>query len=147
MALLSLKIVTPEGVVLEEEVAQVTLPVEEGEVTVLPEHIPYIGSLEAGEATLTHSDGSESFFALSGGFVEFDHNTLTVLADTAERAEAIDIERALAAKKRAEELRNQAIDMTEEEYARVAAALEKELARLKVARKHATRSGPRIISE
>lgn len=145
--MLALKIVTPEGVVLQEEVAQVTLPVEEGEVTLLAEHMPYIGSLSAGEAVLGRADGSEDFFALSGGFVEFDHNTLTVLADTAERAEAIDIERAEVAKKRAEELRNQAVDMNEEEYARVAAALEKELVRIKVARKHTTRRGPQIISE
>ena len=147
MQTLVLKIVTPEGVILQEEVSQVTLPVEEGEVTLLAEHMPYIGSLSAGEAVLRRADGSEVFFALSGGFVEFDHNTLTVLADTAERAEAIDIKRAEVAKKRAEELRTQAVDMSEEEYARVAAALEKELVRIKVARKHTTRRGPQIISE
>ncbi len=147
MQTLALKIVTPEGVVLEEEVARVTLPVEEGEVTILPQHMPYIGSLGAGEAILIHADETQASFALSGGFVEFDHNTLTVLADTAERAEAIDIERAEAAKQRAEELRSQAADMSEEEYARVAAALEKELVRIKVARKHASRRGPQIISE
>ncbi len=147
MQTLALKIVTPEGIALEEEVMKVTLPVEEGEVTILPEHMSYIGSLEAGEVILTHADDSQAFFAVSGGFVEFDHDTLTVLADTAERAETIDIERAEAAKKRAEELRNQAVDMSEEEYARVAAALEKELVRIKVARKHTHRRGPQIISE
>lgn len=147
MSTLALKIVTPEGVVLQEEVVQVTLPVEEGEVTILPEHMPYIGSLQAGEALITHADASQTAFALSGGFVECDNNTLVVLADTAERAEAIDIERAEAAKQRAEELRSQVADMSEEEYARVAAALEKELVRIKVARKHASRRGPQIISE
>lgn len=147
MSSLQLKIVTPEGVVLDEAVAQVTLPVQEGEVTVLPEHVPYIGALQAGEAMIARADGTSQSFALSGGFVELDHDTLTILADTAERAEEIDIARAEAAKKRAEELRNQAVSMGEEEYARVAAALEKELARIKVARKHAARRGPQIISE
>lgn len=144
---LKLKIVTPEGTVVDESVARVTLPVAEGEVTILPEHMPYIGALQAGEATIGRADQSETAFALSGGFVEFDHDTLTILADTAERAEDIDISRAEAARQRAEELKQQAVSMSEEEYARVAAVLEKELARLKVARKHAAKSGPRIISE
>lgn len=147
MAALVLKIVTPEGVVLEESVAGVTLPIMGGEVTLLPAHVPYIGALQPGEVTIVHTDGTIMVLALSGGFVELDHNVLVVLADTAERAEAIDLERAEAAKQRAEALQREAIDMSEEEYARVAAALEKELARIKVARKHASKAGPRIISE
>lgn len=62
MQTLALKIVTPEGIALEEEVMKVTLPVEEGEVTILPEHMSYIGSLEAGEVILTHADDSQAFF-------------------------------------------------------------------------------------
>lgn len=147
MADLKLKIVTPEGTVVEVPAVRVTLPVTDGEVTILPDHMPYIGSLQAGEAVIGHTDDSESSYALSGGFVEFDHDTLTILADTAERAEDIDLKRAEEARQRAEALRQQATDMSEEEYARLAAAIEKEFARVKVARKHAARRGPRIISE
>lgn len=141
------KLVTPEGTLLETEVNEVTLPVLDGEVTVLAEHVPYIGALKAGEALIQTKQGKDEILALSGGFVEFDNNTLTILADTAERAEDIDIARAEEAKQRAEKLRNQAIDMSEEEYARLAAAIEKEFTRIKVARKHTSRRGPQIHSE
>ncbi len=147
MKTLHVKLVTPEQTLLETAVAEVTLPIADGEVTILPEHVPYIGAIKAGEALLKKSDGVSEVVAISGGFVEFDNDTLTILADTAERAEDIDIARAETAKKRAEDLRNQAVDMSEEEYARLAAAIEKEFTRIKVARKHASRRGPQIISE
>lgn len=147
MKTLHVKLVTPEQSLLETEVTEVTLPITDGEITVLPEHVPYIGSIQAGEALLKTADGKTEVIAVSGGFVEFDNDVLTILADTAERAEDIDIARAEVAKKRAEDLRNQAVDMSEEEYTRLAAAIEKEFTRIKVARKHASRRGPQIISE
>lgn len=137
-----LKIITPDKVVLEEEIFQATLPVEEGDVTVLPNHVPYIGTLRAGEIVVRKTDGgAEASLATSGGFVEFHENLLTVLADTAERAEEIDIARAEEARVRAEEAKASRGAMDDEEFARTAAALEKELARIKVARKHHTRHG------
>ena len=133
--MIKFKIVTPEKTVVEEEVYQATLPVEGGDVTILPEHIPYIGAIKAGEIILRKvAGGAESSLATSGGFAEFHENTLIILADTAERAEAIDLARAEALKK-------EHMHMDQEEYARVAAALEKELARVKVARKHHSRRG------
>jgi F-type H+-transporting ATPase subunit epsilon len=72
--------------------------------------------------------------------LEFDKNTLIVLADRAERAEEIDLARAEEAKKRAEDLKKQKI-LAGEEYARVAALVEKEMARIRVAKKHRTRHG------
>ncbi len=141
------KLVTPERTLLETEVVEVTLPIADGEVTILSEHVPYIGAVKAGEAILKTKEDKTEVVAISGGFVEFDNNVLTILADTAEYAADIDIARAEAAKKRAEDLRNQAVDMSEEEYARLAAMIEKEFTRIKVARKHASRRGPQIISE
>lgn len=141
------KLVTPERTLLETEVAEVTLPIADGEVTILSEHVPYIGAVKAGEALLKTKEDKTEVVAISGGFVEFDNNILTILADTAEYAADIDIARAEAAKKRAEDLRNQAVDMSEEEYAQLAAMIEKEFTRIKVARKHASRRGPQIISE
>ncbi len=147
MAQIKLKVVTPERVVVELEVYQATLPVLHGEVTLLPEHIPYIGALQPGEIILRKTDGGEEIsLATSGGFVEFHDDTLVILADTAERAEEIDLARAEEAKKRAEELKKERITMNDEEYARTAAMLEKELARVKVARRHHTRRGLHINS-
>ncbi len=137
------KIVTPEKTVFEEEVDQATLPVTNGEITILPSHRPYIASLKAGEI-MVKIGSKEIDLAVSGGFIEFNQNVLVVLADTAERAEEIDVTRAEDARKRAEELKKEKITMDDGEYARVAASIEKELARIKVGRKHHTRRGMKI---
>ena len=142
---IKLRIVTPERTVLEEEVFQATLPIERGEVTILPKHMPYIGTLKAGEVLVKISrTGKEESLATSGGFVEFHNDTLLLLADTAERADEIDLTRAEEARKRAEALKDQRLQMDDEEYARTAAILEKELARIKVARKHRSHRGTSI---
>ncbi|NTW13473.1 MAG: ATP synthase F1 subunit epsilon [Candidatus Moranbacteria bacterium] len=142
MSSIRLKIVTPEKLILEEDVYSVTLPAESGEITVLPDHIPYIGSIRSGEIFFRREANAEpERLATSGGFVELHGNVLSVLADTAERAEEIDIERAEEAKKKAEELKSQRSLLDGEEYARVAASLEKEFARLRVARKHRSKGG------
>ena len=142
MSFIKLKIVTPEKLLLETEVSQVTLPVMFGEVTILPEHVPYIGALTSGEVRFFESTGDAVHLALSAGFVEFHDNVLTVLADRAERAEDIDIERAEEARKRAEELKKTLLDSSnEEEYIRTAAMLDKELNRLRVARRHHSHRG------
>lgn len=140
-ATISLKIITPERVTYEGEgIKQATLPVSDGEVTILPNHRSYIASLKPGEVVLKKQD-EEIDLAISGGFIEFHDNELVVLADEAERAEDIDLEKAEEAKKRAEDLKNQVISTDENEYARVAAALEKELAKIKVARRYLKRKG------
>lgn len=142
MSSIKFKIVTPEKTVVEEEIYQITLPVEGGEVTILPEHIPYIGAIKAGEIVLRkEANGEELSLATSGGFAELHDNTLLILADTAERAEEIDLARAEEARKRAEELKKERVHMDDEEYARTAAIIEKELTRIRVARKHHSRRG------
>jgi len=138
MSKIKFKIVTPEKTVFESEIDQATLPVTDGEVTILPNHRSYIASLKAGEIML-RIEGKETLMATSGGFIEFNDNTLVVLADTAESAEEIDITRAEEARKRAEEIKKEKVTMDDIEYARVAAAIEKEAARIKVARKHRTK--------
>lgn len=136
------KIITPEKIVFEDEVDQATLPVVNGEVTILPNHRSYIAALRAGEV-MVKKDGQDVHMAVAGGFIEFDKNSLVVLADRAERAEDIDLKRAEEARQRAEDLKKEKITDSEE-YARVAAMVEKELARIKVARKHYTKSGIKI---
>jgi F-type H+-transporting ATPase subunit epsilon len=134
------KIITPERTVLEEEIDQATLPVTDGEVTILPNHRSYIASLKSGEIMIK-KDGKEFNLATSGGFVEFDKNEMVILADTAEMAQEIDLKRAEEARKRAQETMQRKASMDETEYALVAAAIERESARVKVARKHHTKGG------
>ncbi len=137
------KIVTPEKTVYEDEIGQVTLPTREGEITVLPDHIPLISVLAPGELVIK-KDGVEIAMAVSGGMIEVRKNEITILADTAERAEEIDVKRAEEAKERAEKLKDEKIRADETDYATAAAILEKNLARIKVARKHLTRRGMKI---
>jgi len=139
------KIVTPERTVFEEQVDQITLPTQEGEITVLPNHIPLISVLASGEL-VAKKNGEEVAMAVSGGMVEVRKNEITILADTAERAEEIDISRAEEAKARAEKLKEERIQADEAQYATAAALLEKNLARIRVARKHLTRRGMRVDS-
>ncbi len=139
---IQLQIVTPEKTVCAEEIYQITLPVKDGIVTILPDHRSYIAALKPGEIVFkNHKNTSEetSLFVL-GGFVEFHKNILKVLVDDAERAEEIDIAKAEAARDRAAELKKQ-VRVDEADFAHVAATLEKELARVKVARKYLHRRG------
>jgi F-type H+-transporting ATPase subunit epsilon len=137
------KIVTPERTVFEDSIDQVTLPTAEGEITVLPQHIPLISMLVSGE--LVAKKGPEEIaMAVSGGMIEVQKNEITVLADTAERAEEIDLARAEEARKKAEKLKEESVRLQDTEYAATAALLERNLARIKVARRHLTRRGMRI---
>jgi len=134
MPKINFKIVTPERIVYEADIDQVTLPTAMGEITILPNHIPLVSLLSAGEL-LIKKDKEEIPMAVAGGFVQVGKNQVVVLADSADRIEEIDIKRAEEAKKRAEELlKTKKMDATE--YAALAANLERELAKLKVARKH-----------
>ncbi len=141
--LIKFKIVTPERTVFEDMINQATLPTTDGEITILPNHMSYISSLKPGELILK-KNGEEILLSISGGFIEFHDNELVVLADAAERAEEIDLKRAEEGRKRAEELKKNKISMDENEYARVAAAIQKETARIKVARKHFTKKGIKV---
>lgn len=125
---------TPERKLTEKKIVRAILPVVDGEVTILADHAPYIAALKAGEVRLVDEEEKEELVAVSNGFLEFAKNVLTVLVDTAERAEEIDAERAQKAFDRAEAAKKEK-RLGEEEYALVAAQLEKELARLRVAGK------------
>ncbi|MFA6305002.1 MAG: ATP synthase F1 subunit epsilon [Patescibacteria group bacterium] len=141
------KIATPERVVYESEVDQVTLSTQMGEITVLPNHIPLVSSLKPGEITV--KIGKEDLpMAISGGFVEFAENNMVILADTAERVEEINEERAEAGRARAKELLEKQGFAENVDYTALAAKMEKELARLRVAKKYKNiRKGPQIKIE
>lgn len=139
-----LTIVTPESLLLEKEVGQVTLPIEDGAVTILADHEPYIGVCTAGELLIRSEEKPAEIFALSRGFVEFHENKLVVLADRAEAAADIDIERAEAARKRAQELMLETDVLDEDAYERTRLILEKELNRVRVAERHGRPQSHRV---
>jgi F-type H+-transporting ATPase subunit epsilon len=98
---LNFEIVSPERLVLSESVDEVILPGTEGYLGVLPGHAPLLSSLMPGE--VSYRDGKRvRFLAVSGGFVEVLPDKVTILAETCERAEEIDLDRAERSKDRAE---------------------------------------------
>jgi len=134
---ITLEIVTPDRALASEEVDEVQLPGAEGYFGVLPGHTPLLASLQVGE--LWYRIGSEKrYLAVAFGFVEVRPESVTVLAQVAERAEDIDIERAEAARKRAEERVARPESGIDFERARV--AMMKSLIRLQVASRARTRA-------
>ena len=130
------KIVTPDGVIYEDEIESVSLPTTIGEITVLPHHIPLISVIKIGEIRIVKGN-HEVGVAVSSGVLEVrETNEVIVIADTAERAEHIDIERAEAARKRAEELMKQEKFEDDRQFAMLQAQMEKELTRIKVGKKY-----------
>ena len=125
------EVVTPEKIVLKKQILQVTVPTEDGEITVLPEHIPLISILKPGVVEIKLEDGELEVMAVSGGFLEVMRNKIVILADTAERAEDLDEARIEEAKKRAEESKRNIANKDEIQFTNIAIQLDKELARLK----------------
>jgi F-type H+-transporting ATPase subunit epsilon len=133
MATLKLEIVTPEAKIFSEDVDIVFLPGVDGELGILPRHIPLMTMIKPGELRVT-SQGKETFMAVGEGFVEITGESVTVLTDMAVEEQAIDESAAEAAVKRAREaLSGDA--MAKEEMASVEAALQKSLAQLHVKRR------------
>ena len=133
MSSLRIDIVTAERVVYSEDVDAVIAPGIEGQLGILPHHAPLMTILQAGELRVRRG-GEEDSLAISGGFLEVRPDKVIVLADTAERAEEIDVTRAEAAKQRAEQRladrRTPGLDES-----RCETALQRAIARLTVAEK------------
>ena len=134
---LTLEIVTPDRALVTEQVDEVELPGSQGYFGVLPGHTPLLSSLQVGE--LWYRIGQEKhYLAISFGFVEVLPDRVTVLAQIAERAQDIDVARAEAAKRRAEErVAKPSPDM---DFERARVALMKSLIRLQVATRARTRA-------
>jgi F-type H+-transporting ATPase subunit epsilon len=142
---MKLKIVTPDRVLLEQEIDSVTVPTQTGEITILKNHIPLVSNMKPGELKFAKGD-DEEYFAVSGGFVEVrDNGEVIVLADTAEFGHEIDPERAEKAREAAQKVM-QGNYSDEKASADAVAALEKNLARLRVANKHRTRTNRNLES-
>ena len=127
---LKLEVVTPEKQVFSDEVQSIIVPAAEGYLGVLPNHAPLISGLKPGIIKY-RQEGQTRLLAISGGFMEVSSNKVTILADTAERPEQVDVERAKAARERAEKRlkeRPPGLDVARAEF-----ALQRALARLRAA--------------
>lgn len=129
----SLEVITPQKSVFSGDVESFTAPGEVGEFQVLRGHAPFLSSIAVGEFRLLDQSGVEIVYSTSGGFVEINHNKASFLADTLEKKEEIDVGRAEAAKRRAEERLRKNEPGTD--IARARAALMRAVNRLKVAKR------------
>lgn len=136
MAQLHLKVVTPERLLVDEEVNQVNVSTNLGQLGILPHHANLMAKLEPGELIIKKS-GKVDSLAIGDGFIQVSQNTLTVMTDLATYAEDIDEKVVEEAKKRAEQALEQTL--SDEEYAETLANLEKSLAQLRVKRRHRVR--------
>lgn len=136
---LELQVVTPERLLLREQVDEVEIPGSEGYFGVLPGHTPLLASLMVGE--MWYRKGQEkTYLSIAFGFAEVLPDRVTILAQLAERADEIDIERAEAARKRAEDRLAQ--QQSSIDYERARTALLKSMTRLQVSARIGV--GPRI---
>ena len=137
---IELQIVTPDRLVVREQVDEVQIPGSEGYFGVLPGHTPLLASLAVGE--LWYRKGQEkTYLAIAYGFAEVLPDRVTILAQLAERAEEIDLERAERARARASGRLEGKSDL---DYTRARIALMKSLTRLQVSSRIASGAGPRL---
>jgi F-type H+-transporting ATPase subunit epsilon len=130
-----LEIVTPYGQILGEDVDEIATSGSEGDFGVLPGHVNFITTLKIG--MLTYRKGNETRFVfINSGYAEVSPEKVTILADSAEVSEEIDVERAKSAMKRAEERLRQQEQI---DVARATAALERATIRVQLAEKHVAR--------
>jgi F-type H+-transporting ATPase subunit epsilon len=132
---INLEVVTPKGAIVSEEVDIVTAPGFAGEFGVLANHAPFLSTIKVG--TLHYKkDGNDKELMISGGFCEVSNNKITFLVESAERGHEIDVDRALQAKERAEKRLLQTKEqLAKIDRTRAEAALQRALARLKIAQR------------
>lgn len=102
MKTIKVSVVTPDGPVYDSDVEMVSTKAQSGELGILPGHIPMVAPLQIGAVRLK-KDGKWEFIAVSGGFLEVRPDQVAILAQSAEIASEIDVERAIRAKERAEQ--------------------------------------------
>lgn len=139
--MIHVSLITPEKVQYQADADSVSLPTSMGQIQVLNNHVPLVAILAPGEVKI-HTGGETIVLAVSQGYIEVrPGNQVVILANTAEHASEIDVDRAEAAKARARDLFKGKV-MSDEEYATVMGALEKEFTRVRIGRKHVSHRRP-----
>ena len=136
-------LVTQERLLYSGDVNYVSLPGVEGVMGILPNHAPLLTALNFGEVIIRHSEGEE-FYAIGGGFVEVQPDKVVILADSAEQAEEIDLERAERARERAVKAMSEGVREDPIRYAQIEASLRRAQIRIDVSRKRSMRPGRRL---
>lgn len=136
---MKLEIVTPEKIIYSGDVDQITVETVDGRIAILPHHVNLFTKIKPGELHMKIAD-KEQILAVTGGFLEVSNNSVTILADYAIHAAEIDIEKAIAAQKRAEELlKKKDGQLSDEEYAQLQGALGRAILELQIANQHRKR--------
>ncbi len=130
---IKLEVVTPDKSVVSDEAQMVVAPGAYGEFGVLPGHTTFLTTLQVGMIRYKDQGGNERLVFVNGGFAEVMLNKVTVLAESAERRKDIDVERARAAVKRAEQRLGEASRKEDIDFRRAQVALQRAIARLKIA--------------
>jgi len=138
-------IVTQERSVFSEEVDYVSLPGSEGIMGILPNHAPMLTALAFGEV-MVRNQGDEQFFAIGGGYAEVQPDRVIILADSAEYAGEIDLERAEKAREKAEQAMKEGVPEDAAKYAQIEAALRRAQIRIDVGVRRSSRRRRRELS-
>jgi F-type H+-transporting ATPase subunit epsilon len=138
-------IVTQERSVFSEEVDYVSLPGSEGMMGILPNHAPMLTALAFGEV-MVRNQGDEQFFAIGGGYAEVQPDRVIILADSAEYAGEIDLERAEKAREKAEQAMKEGVPEDAAKYAQIEAALRRAQIRIDVGVRRSSRRRRRELS-
>ena len=134
--MMTFKVVTPDGITYEDDIEKVTIPTGAGQITVLEGHAPIVSTLHPG-IVYVHKNDDIVELAISTGIVEIrPSGEVYLMADTSERAEEIDVDRAEEARKRAEELMKQHEVAADVDFARLQSVIEREMARISVGNKY-----------
>lgn len=129
---LHVEIITPEKVVYKDDVSEIVVPTETGEIAILPNHVNLLTRILPGEMVIKKGV-QEHFLAITGGFLEIVNNNINILADYAVRAEDIELAKAQEAQKRAEHMIKE--KSSDKEFRIAEAELQKAVLQLKVAGK------------
>ena len=134
MKKLHLEVITPEKVIVNEDVDAIVAPGSLGEFGVLIEHIPFLSGIIPGELRYTSGDKTEAL-SVTSGFAEVSDNKVSVLVDAAERSHDIDLERSRQAMERARERLGKDRGTGDIDFLRAEIALKKAIVRIKVVQK------------
>jgi F-type H+-transporting ATPase subunit epsilon len=131
---IDLQIITPEKVAYQGEADAVSVPTQQGEITILPKHMSLVSTMKHG-ALVIKNEGKETVLAVYKGFVEIRKNQVLIMTDIAERVDEIDAEKAEQARQEAQRRLLEKDKMDDIAFADTVAVLEKSLARLKATRR------------
>lgn len=131
---MQLKVITPEKVIFDDQADELILPTINGEIAVLPQHVDLLTQIAPGEMIIK-AKGKNHHVAVTGGFLQIDKGSLSVLAEYAIRSDEIDAKKAQEAQKRAEEILKNVDKVGERDFAIAQMDIRRAVLELKVARK------------